>query len=292
MKLYWWNPAREPKTFSALTVQNPRMWSGLTRRGTWFPRNFGDELSPLVTELAFETPVKWASPKEAELFGLGSIIELHSQTRSSAVIWGSGVRSHLSKNIGVPSNLVAALRGVLSAEIVLGSSIKRLPSLGDPGLLAKNLNLSTGQRTGGLAFLPHFSAFASVSSIRGIRRLEEAGFRILNPWWSPEKVLREISKVEYLATSSLHGLVCSNALGTPADLVSLGEEHEPRFKYDDYLSLFNAKARFYEVDDLVSQANFLKLKEKAESESQRLVPLVDSAIRDLLASAKRAKTLL
>jgi hypothetical protein len=270
------------------------MWSGLARRGAWFPRNFGDELSPLVAELAFETSVKWASARDAEVFGLGSILEIHRQSQSSAIIWGSGVRSQFVKGFNTPSLSIVALRGVLTSEVVLGAHGGDVSStsLGDPGLLVRDLNLSASHRAGGLALLPHFSAFASLTSIRALRLLEDSGFRVLNPWWSPEKVLREISSVDYLATSSLHGLVCANSVGTPASLVTLGEEHEPRFKYDDYLSVFNAQARFHEFGDLVNKSNFLKVKEDAESEALRLVPLVDGVINNLMASARNAKALL
>jgi pyruvyltransferase len=291
MKLYWWNPARELQTFSALSIQNPRMWLRLARQGTWFPRNFGDELSPLVAEFAYNTRVSWAKPQEADIFGLGSILEIHSSSRSSAVIWGSGARSANAQLQMQPPCRVVSVRGANSASVLRANNLPSPRSLGDPGLLVRNLNLESSSRTSGFGILPHFTAYSSAESTKVIREFKGAGFTVLSPWWSPERVVREISRLEFLATSSLHGLVVAHAMGTPAGLVTLAEEHEPRFKYDDYLSVFGATANFIPYSDFRDPRRFANLRESAELEVRRLDPLIDSVIDSILASASEAKAL-
>ena len=71
IKAYWWKPKNENVI------------------------NFGDELTPYIIEYVSKRKTKWSPPKDADMFGIGSI--LHSADRKKSIfrksplhIWGTG----------------------------------------------------------------------------------------------------------------------------------------------------------------------------------------------------------
>lgn len=67
-----------------------------------------------------------------------------------------------------------------------------------------------------------------------IRRMKESGFTVLPPNRPVREMARTLAEVDYLVTSSLHGMIFAHALGTPVTLMGAVEAGEPTFKYDDY----------------------------------------------------------
>ncbi len=199
-------------------------------------RNFGDAISPVITAYVSGRPVVWASRAEAELFGLGSLIEMiaasHRDPRADGTrpwIWGTGCMTR-----DVPAFLenvrVAALRGPLSAEI-LGLETR---DLGDPGLLIADALDHWPERTDRIGLIPHLSKVADPAwQALAADHPRLTLIDVTGP--DPLEVVRQIASCAHVISSSLHGLITADAYGIPNTWLDPAYNHvAPQLKFRDY----------------------------------------------------------
>ncbi|RZL22687.1 MAG: hypothetical protein EOP31_22250 [Rhodococcus sp. (in: high G+C Gram-positive bacteria)] len=255
--------------------------------------NFGDELSRYVLQYAFQEKVKWAAPRNAEMLGVGSLIDFYLQAGGSgAEIWGSGVRDPrwFSDNPGAVERLgkVLAVRGPHSAHVLgIGSQ-----EVGDPGILAASLLADTGRRIvrNGTSFLPHFRTWKTKEGRREIQLARSSGLKIISPTETPLRATQLIADSEMLFTSSLHGIIVAHAVGTPVQPVThTVSASEPTFKYDDYFSSIDRR-----YDPLVLK-NCLQPQVRHQSfemkrEQSQMIRLRVEALSESLVAAAREKS--
>lgn len=124
--------------------------------------NFGDELGRLICEELSRRPVQHASPQEADLIAIGSILEPwfwreRSNETFRGVLWGAG-RMLARVPMAFPLAHVAAVRGY-GTRRRLGMATHANPVVGDPGLLAPLLlpSLLRVGRRWPLGVIPHWS---------------------------------------------------------------------------------------------------------------------------------------
>lgn len=227
IRLFWWSPPRDGRVWSRFLFEHGRSLPGMVWYGARGIRNFGDELSPLVLEVATGRRVVWSPPERAEVFGVGSILQLASR-QPDAKIWGSGLRSPSANGLKVASDRILAVRGPLTRSVV-GADC----ALGDPGLLVRSIT-SRARRRRGTVFIPHFSAFGHLRDLPHIRHAASLGWKIVPPMSPVADVLDAIGGADCVISSSLHGIVVAQALDVPSVLVSLGTSTEPSFKYEDH----------------------------------------------------------
>ena len=256
-------------------------WIHMTNHGgTWF-RNFGDELSALVIREASGTKPAWAPMRDASMIGIGSIIELYTSRGGAGYIWGSGIRSDKATHV-VPPSKVLAVRGAYTRDHL---GLPADTTLGDPGLLARALYRRPRRRSGELV-LPHFSSFANPTGRRAIQAFAARGSRILAPSAPVDEVCREIAGCGHLLTSSLHGLVVADALGTPATLVNFAAIREPQFKYADYASVFGHPVAFASVEHVLDSGTSTHLKD-ANARLDHVAPQIDEIVDGLFKAATK-----
>jgi hypothetical protein len=105
---------------------------------------------------------------------------------------------------------------------------------------------------------------------------------VLPPSVAPKRVLACIAGARHVATSSLHGLVVSDGLGTPATLIEFGISNEPHFKYRDYLlSLGVDDEMVVAVDQFMEDATRKTLEDHANHRKSRIAGRVDDIVSDL-----------
>lgn len=210
IKLYWWRYQHPDKL------------------------NFGDEITPYIIKKIFGYRSVWAAPGECDLVGVGSVIE-HLQevpTDKHIKIWGSGFIKSGGKN--THKNLeFLAVRGKLSRARVDSGNV----ALGDPGLL---MPLAFKPKTGKkyrLGIVPHY-ADQNATVVQKMR--EKKGVKIIDVLGPIEKVIEDIASCELILSSSLHGLIVSDAYGVPNYWMPLSDNLTGGdYKFKDYYSIFN-----------------------------------------------------
>ncbi|MCA0873749.1 polysaccharide pyruvyl transferase family protein [Seohaeicola saemankumensis] len=194
--------------------------------------NFGDALSALVVARLSGRPVDHAGPAGADLFAIGSILQVvrrrYTAARADGVrpwIWGSGLLHSVPLDF-LDNVRVALLRGPVTAAL-LGLKPRRF---GDPGLLAADLLGERPTQDDRIGLVPHHKQ-ADAPEIRALLEREPA-LRLIHPGGDALDVCRQIAGCRHVIASSLHGLVVADACGVPSTWLSPGEESH--LKYHDY----------------------------------------------------------
>lgn len=208
--------------------------------------NFGDELTPPLVERLTGRRVVWAAPDSCELVGAGSVVQmlLKKVGDNRPKVWGSGfIRA--AAEAEAPARLdVLALRGRSTLGRVENLSDRDI-ALGDPGILAPLLVDGTVKKRYSLGVIPHYHDVAS-PIVRQLRSLG-SDVRIIDVAWTPQEVAREIASCDSVISSSLHGLIFSDALGVPNAHISLGNRvRGGLYKFHDYYSAYPVPDRYCE----------------------------------------------
>lgn len=197
--------------------------------------NFGDKLTSLLLDY-FAVPHAWSPPDCANLFGIGSILEAVPENFSGA-IWTSGAISSSPQPRRFEAASVIAVRGKLTLgqiEVPPNSEIV----LGDGGLLVSLLRRATPKRYK-IGLIPHY-AQADDPEVRALA--EHPEIHLIDACASPREVIHHISQCESVLSSSLHGLIVSDALGIPNRWVQFPATSSRviggSFKFLDYYSAF------------------------------------------------------
>lgn len=200
--------------------------------------NFGDALSPKITEFVLGKPVEWASPEECQLFGLGSILEkviqkTFSESSGSVSVWGTGLMSPRLLNSANSKLKILSLRGHFSSICLDSSDVV----VGDPGLLVREIypELLQQKKEFEVGLILHHSQHLENESIK---KLKDNGIHFFSAATNDyESLIESIAKSKIILSTSLHGLVIADSLGVQNEWInSHGIHRTDRFKFYDYAS--------------------------------------------------------
>jgi hypothetical protein len=194
--------------------------------------NFGDALAPLLLKRFAGIKVEWGTISHSSVASIGSILE-HIPPLWDGYIVGSGKLHEDSRlqlmQMGVITPKILGLRGPLSAKGIPGDY-----ALGDPGILADEL-VGAQEKQWDLGILPHFS---DKELVPRFMKLMPAGVTIkeIDPQQEPLAVIRQIGACRRMVTSSLHGMIVSDAFGIPrrVEVAKTLERDGGDFKFRDY----------------------------------------------------------
>lgn len=206
--------------------------------------NFGDEITAPLVERLTGRRVVWAAPQDCDLVGTGSVIQMVVRRRAAnqPAIWGGGFISAPRADEARPVLDLRAVRGTLTRARV-DSLSPRTVALGDPGLLAPLLLDGTVRKRHVLGVVPHYrdAAHPLVEAFRSLG----PGVRVIDVGWTPQEVAREVASCDSVISSSLHGLIFSDALGVPNAHITLGDKLKGGlYKFRDYYSAFPGPDRY------------------------------------------------
>ncbi|MDN5687604.1 MAG: polysaccharide pyruvyl transferase family protein [Brachybacterium sp.] len=208
--------------------------------------NFGDELTPPLVERLTGRRVQWAAPDRCDLVGAGSVVQMILRRRKSnqPLVWGSGFIRDAGEG-EEPARLdVLAVRGRSTLGRVENLSPREI-ALGDPGILAPLLVDGPVTKRYSLGVIPHYHDVTSpvVEQMRALG----SGVRVIDVAWTPQEVAQEIAACDAVISSSLHGLIFSDALGVPNAHIRLGDRLKGGlYKFHDYYSAYSAAGRYRE----------------------------------------------
>lgn len=204
--------------------------------------NFGDEITPLIISRLFGYRCEWTSPAECDIAGAGSIIEILLQEKGNnkPSLWGAGFIKKSNDTISSEDFAIKALRGKSTLNRTTGIN-KKSVALGDPGLLADCLLGSAPKKKYRLGIVPHYVDLESPM----VKEFSyQKGVKVISPLNTPEEVVRDIATCECIISSSLHGLIAADSIGTPNAHIKISDGLTGGlYKFEDYYSVFSGPPR-------------------------------------------------
>lgn len=202
-------------------------------------KNFGDWLSPALCAHLSEREIVHAAPERCELLAIGSILGRvgHGWFSHKTTVWGAGFIEDQSATSS--KHRYCAVRGHHTAALLKGVTVD---AFGDPGLLCGRLVPDHARipKQHPIAVIPHYKdrEHPSVKAFLAAH----PGAVMLDVFTEPIEFLRKVAECEFVLSSSLHGLVVSDAFRVPNAWVEIsGPLRGDRFKFGDYYSVFGLR---------------------------------------------------
>lgn len=259
-------------------------------RLAYYPgKNFGDMLSPLIVSKLLNQEVTYGHYRGADLLAVGSILNPLQQwgNKRCPVIWGSGLIEDGPNWTGDPVKL-CAVRGELTLSRMRRYASDKV-ALGDPGLLIKEIfpDIIDMGKVYKLSIIPHMFDVDNDNLLSAVRKYDF--INIIDPRNNPHYVISEIAKSEVVLSSSLHGLICSDALGVPNRWTPMSDKLEGgAYKFDDYYSVYNLDALPGDLSESIRNYDEICLKSDISSKLPNIQnSLIDSFPKEYLLNLYR-----
>ncbi len=190
--------------------------------------NWGDSVNLyLLHKISGKKIVKIKRKEQGHILPIGSIMRL---SESSSVVWGSGFISSKG-NLKTKPNRVCAVRGPLTKKLLEKKKILVPEVFGDPALLMPRFYFPTIEKKYQLGVVPHY--VDKEHPMVGI--LERKGAKIIDIQQSAEGFVNDLLCCENIISSSLHGLIASDAYNISNLWVDFtGNVTGKGFKFNDY----------------------------------------------------------
>ena len=175
--------------------------------------NFGDEITPYLIRRIANTIPESTDPmatKEKTLLTIGSILRLCGD---NTIIWGSGIRDRYQDI--KPALIIESVRGPLTRMRFHEIGCECPPIYGDPALLLPLFYKPKVNKKYDLGIIPHSSQYEKVKTIytndekrKKVKVIDLRTDKI-------EDVIDQIVSCKKTVSSSLHGIIVSNAYDIP-----------------------------------------------------------------------------
>lgn len=204
--------------------------------------NSGDLVSKILIERLFNTEVSLVTTEEPEgdyNLVMGGSIAGNIKPSFSGHIFGTGAIFE-NDRINLPLAKINALRGKLTLHRwVSAPYLKQEIPLGDPGLLVDRLfDAKLIPKKFVVGIIPHYVHNRELEIRTWIRR-NENDVLCIDICSRLDHVLEQIAQCEFVISSSLHGLIFSDALNVPNKWIYIDDQLAGNsFKFRDYYSAF------------------------------------------------------
>lgn len=257
-------------------------------------QNFGDDLNYyLIKEISGKNIVcynnllfRFIGISRKNLSCIGSTVEL--LTNKSTTIWGAGA---IYGNIPIKTkpHKVLAVRGPLTREYLIKNGIDCPDIYGDPALLLPLLYTSKRSKKYKIGVIPHYTDKKN----KVINEFVENGkgkVKLINlvDYGQCLDIIEQITSCEFIISSSLHGLIVSDAYGVPNVWAEFSDNIWGNgFKYRDYYASINMNDVYpVIIKDFNGFEQAMKFKEKWKPIKIDLTKLIESCPFDFKGKLK------
>lgn len=203
-------------------------------------RNFGDDINRILVENLFNKtviPFKFSLVGNAlnkdKFMCIGSVITMFDL--SNTIVWGTGVLSSQFSLIGKPKK-VYAVRGPLTRQYLIERGIDCPEVYGDPALLLPRIYSPTVEKKYRLGIIAHYLDHKDLRLQNLIKRYKsDVLFIDVVNYGKWKEFINKILSCEFIISSSLHGLIISDAYEVPNYWCQIKfEMDDDGFKFRDY----------------------------------------------------------
>ena len=189
--------------------------------------NFGDLLTrELLNSFGFTT--SYAPLQDSTVVCVGSVLQVLPEHYSGTIL-GSGLIAAKARHF--PNARILGVRGALTRELI---GAPRSTTLGDPGLLAGRLLPCRPSKTFRVGIVPHYEDKGNQTVRLWSQKFGSDTF-VIDVERGPREVLLDIASCSLILSSSLHGIICADALGIPNAWVEFSDRVVgDGFKFADY----------------------------------------------------------
>ncbi|MFC1694673.1 polysaccharide pyruvyl transferase family protein [Pseudomonadota bacterium] len=172
---------------------------------------------------------------------VGSVL---SSTTSCSIVWGAGFLTGRSRCLQKPRK-IHAIRGKLSERHLVNQGIPCPRVYGDPALILPQLYQPEQTKKYKYGVIPHYVDLGYKKGILGDqnlnKRLADMNATLIDVGQSFLDFINQVNQCEYIASSSLHGLILAHAYGVPAVWIRFADfvSGHDGFKFSDYFSTTN-----------------------------------------------------
>ena len=202
--------------------------------------NWGDDMSCKIINFinpGLKTMVKRYSfniRNYDDYLCIGSIISWMTSPKS--IIWGSGV-VYPNQKLKFKPKKVLAVRGPLTRQYLMEQGVECPEIYGDPALLFPRFYtppVLTSVNKYGLGIIPHFRDKNNplIKKLENNKDILIIDVTNITPW---HKFIDQITSCNYIVSSSLHGIILSDAYGIPNTWVEFKGGERKRFAFQDYM---------------------------------------------------------
>lgn len=203
-------------------------------------RNWGDELNENIIRYLSDKKVVFLQPCKIERYIhiksyllIGSILTIFDLSRT--IVWGSGIinDNNVDRIRGIPDK-ICCVRGPRTREALLGKGIACPEVYGDPALLMPRFYQPNVHEHYALGIIPHWEDLnkEDVKRLIADPRVKFIKVQGYDQWTD---FIDEICSCDFVISSSLHGLIISEAYGIPSQWVEFGTYVDGwEFKYYDF----------------------------------------------------------
>lgn len=209
----------------------------------WSPNNWGDFISPVLYKYITGDKCEYL-PENNDYDGIsyamiGSI--LGWLTNPKVIVWGCGFISEESK---LQAQLdIRAVRGKLTRDMILQQGYNCPEVYGDPVLLFKRYYNPDVSKKYKLGIIPHYVD----KDCEWVKNLPN-DVKVIDICGESHKFIDDVLECETIASSSLHGLVLSDAYNIPNLWIKLSDGIGGNgFKFRDYFSSINKPVNMLNV---------------------------------------------
>lgn len=231
------------------------------------PTNIGDDLNWVIMRYLQDKEVICYRYSFLSIFHpvnymcIGSIVD--TLTNNHSIIWGSGAMYGDKNRPFIPPKKVLAVRGPRTREYLLEKGVECPNVYGDPAILLPLIYPISKIKKYKMGFIPHMVDLKE----RNVQRFIEDNKNDIclidiHNYYKWEDVVELINECEFVASSSLHGIIIADAYNIPNIWITLSNRVKGNgFKFYDY---FEGCGRKVEKPlDLSNKAiSFAELKER------------------------------
>lgn len=245
-------------------------------------RNWGDDINYFLLKALTKKKISYlyASSlsyywKKNNYLVIGSTITM--LTNSRTVIWGAGVIDPHQQLPAIPKK-VLAVRGPLSRQYLLAKGIDCPPVYGDPAMLVRYYYKPNMQKKYKLGIIPHYDD-QSHPAIHNLERQKDVLIIKMENYKNWLEVIDQICSCEYIASSSLHGIIIAETYEVPNLWIELyGKLLGGHFKFHDFfMSIGHDREKPFIVKENTGINEILATKSNYTKRQIDLKPLINNS---------------
>lgn len=212
--------------------------------GILMHRNWGDDLNIYLLDklwgrtLSYMYTSTMAIRKHRDNYiVIGSTLAMLSNETS--IVWGAGVIDE-KEQMGNPPKKILAVRGPKTRQWLLNKGIQCPKVYGDPAMLLAEIYTpkQTGKRYK-LGVIPHYDDFDH-HTLQLLKNDPDVLFIHMEGYKDWLGLIDDLASCEYIASSSLHGLIMAEAYGIPNLWLEIsGKLMGTHFKFHDFFQSIN-----------------------------------------------------
>lgn len=242
-------------------------------------RNWGDDLNIYLLDKLWRKPLSYiytsilaARRHPDNYIAIGSTLAMLSN--QNAIVWGAGVIGE-NERLDIPPKKILAVRGPKTRQWLLDKGVDCPEIYGDPAmLLAEIYTPKKTARRYKLGIIPHYDDFDH-PSLQLLKNDPEVLFIRMEGYKNWLGVIDDIASCDFIASSSLHGLIMAEAYGVPNLWIEIsGSLMGGHFKFHDFfLSIGVDRDKPYQIKIDTTKEELLSQKDQYQKGHIDLAPL-------------------